>query len=208
MFKFLYQVLCLSIPAAPLYTLASTQLLWMIRGNYSLAREVRKSEQKLRLRIQQKQKHAHLLEKLQRTDPIRLHFQIERLESGQLDGAGKKRLQKLKEHWAFMQKNGLHKEKIQAFLEQQRKKQAEEEKARTRLWGKESVYFNPELNPLGKVPDWRNLDGFSEPLPNAKKPVQRVAVEPDPEISLLGIQPPEGAPPKFYRAVQNTRVKE
>ena len=180
----------------------------MIRGNYSLAREVRKSEQKLRLRIQQKQKHAHLLEKLQRTDPIRLHFQIERLESGQLDGAGKKRLQKLKEHWAFMQKNGLHKEKIQAFLEQQRKKQAEEEKARTRLWGKESVYFNPELNPLGKVPDWRNLDGFSEPLPNAKKPVQRVEVEADPEISLLGIQPPEGAPPKFYRAVQNTRVKE
>lgn len=167
----------------------------MIRGNYSLAREVRKNELRLRLRIQQKQKDAHLSEKLRSTDPARLFFRIQRLES---DPNATAQLKKLKSEWAFMEKHGIHKEKVQQLVAQQKEKKIQEERARTKLWGKQSVYFNPELNPLGKVPS-----GF----PNVTKPEKFVKPQADPAIAQLGIQLPAGEPPRFYRKVQNTSVQ-
>lgn len=166
----------------------------MIRGNYSLAREVRKNELRQRLRLQQKQKNAHLTEKLRAADPARLFFRIRRLEN---DPNSATQLKKLKSEWAFMESHGIHKEKVQQLLAQQKEKDLEAEKARTKLWGKQSVYFNPELNPLGKVPA-----GY----PNITKVEKFVKAEADPEIGHLGIQLPAGEPPRFYRKVQNTSV--
>lgn len=167
----------------------------MIRGNYSLAREVRKTELRLRLRLQQKQKDAHLTEKLRAADPARLFFRIQRLEG---DPKSATQLKKLRSEWAFMVKHGIHKEKVEQLEAQQKEKKLQAEKARTKLWGKQSVYFNPELNPLGKVPP-----GY----PNTTKPVKFVKPTPDAKIGELGIELPVGDPPRFYKNVQNTAVQ-
>lgn len=174
----------------------------MIRGNYSLAKEVRKNEQRHRQKIQQRQKHNTKLESLKDADPIRLYRQLERLEKEpDLDQYKKKRLARLREDWAFIVKNGLFKEKVDLFLANQKKVKAAEEKEQRRLRGKESIYFNAELNPLGKVP--KAADGLPV-YPNLAKPVhERVEYSPDPLVKELNIQPPAGMPPQFYKDVQN-----
>lgn len=180
----------------------------MIRGNYSLAKEVRQNELKQRQKIQQRQKHQHRLQKLLLQDPIRLYFQIQKLEASQDDNY-KLRLQRLKDDWKFIEKNKLHEDKLRPFLEEQQRKQEAKRKAASKLWGNQSVYFNPELNPLGKVPDLHNLlyviDG---PLPNATLPLKfRKKYEKDPLIDSLGVVMPDGPRPQFYKQVQNTSVK-
>ncbi|WPK27039.1 hypothetical protein PUMCH_004410 [Australozyma saopauloensis] len=179
----------------------------MIRGNYSLAKEVRKNEQKHKQKLQQKQKNAHLNKTLQDVNPVQLYYQIERLEnSTDLDHHQKKRLEKLRSDWAFIRKNKLHKEKIDELLKRIEKDKLAKEKEENRLKGKESIYFNPELNPLGMVPTMSDaVNGLSSRLPNASKPLKhRTVYQPDPIIAQLNIQPPNGSPPQFYKQVQNT----
>lgn len=181
----------------------------MIRGNYSLAKEVRKNELKQRQKIQQKQKHQHKLQKLQQLDPVRLYFQIQKLESSGLEGDQQTRLKQLKDDWSFIEKNNLHQEKLKPFLEEQKKKQELKRKAESKLWGKQSIYFNPELNPLGKVPDVENLSQPMEgTLPNLTTPIKsKTKYEKDPLLDTLGVVFPEGPKPQFYKNVQNTSVK-
>lgn len=174
----------------------------MIRSNYSLAKEVRQNEVKLKQKIQQRQKHQHKLDKLTRIDPIRLYFQIERLEKEKND---EKRLKLLKEDWQFIRKNKLHSDKLDGFLEQQKQKKAKQEKDQRRLWGKDSIYFNPELNPLGKVP----LDEQGNRYPNLTGPLrQKTRYAQDPLIEQLGVRMPEGDPPQFYKSPQNIKVEK
>lgn len=181
----------------------------MIRGNYSLSKEVRKNELKERLKLQQKQKNEHKTQKLTKVDPIRLYLQLQKLEAEpNLDHEQKKRLKTLNEDWQFIKKHSLHKAKVDEFLKQEKVKLEQKARAAKKLWGLASVYFNPELNPLGKVPNINNLSHkLSKELPNATKPIkQKVVYEQDPLIAELGIKPPSGEPPQFYKKVQNTHI--
>lgn len=180
----------------------------MIRGNYSLAKEVRKNETRQRQKIQQRQKKEHQLQRLKDVDPIRLYLRLERLKGEpHLDKDQLVQLQKLKDDWAFIEKNQLHKEKLKPFLESQEKKRVQREKEQKKLWAKESIYFNPELNPLGKVPNISKV-GMDVQFPNARVPIKKkTTYSPDPLIAELGIQPPEGEPPRFYKMVQNISIE-
>lgn len=174
----------------------------MIRSNWSLAKEVRQNELKQKQKLQQRQKHQHKLEKLSKADPVRLYFQIERLEK---EKSNETRLKLLKEDWQFIRKNKLHREKLDEFLEQQKEKKAKQEKNQRKLWGKTSIYFNPELNPLGKVPVNEN----GEPFPNLTVPLrQTVKCSPDPLIQELGITLPREPQPQFYKAPQNITIQK
>lgn len=182
----------------------------MIRGNYSLAKEVRKNEQKQRQKLQQRQKHEHRMQKVGLLDPIRLYFQIQKLKAAPLGSELQSRLKKLEDDWKFIEKNKLHQEKLKPFLEDQKQKEELKRKAESRLWGKQSIYFNPELNPLGKVPDVGKLPyDVQGPLPNLRIPLKsRVPYSPDPLIETLGVVLPEGPRPQFYKKVQNTKVEK
>lgn len=181
----------------------------MIRGNYSLAKEVRKNELKQRQKIQQRQKHQHTLQKLQQVDPIRLYFHIQKLEASQAHD-DQSRLKQLKDDWKFIEKHKLHQEKLQPFLEEQRRKQEQKRKADAKLWGKKSVFFNPELNPLGKVPDALKLgENIEGRLPNATVPLKSTTKYPvDPLILTLNVVLPEGPRPQFYKSAYNTAVEK
>lgn len=169
---------------------------------------MRKTELKQRQKIQQKQKHQHRLQKLQLQDPIRLYFQIQKLENGQLDKEQQTRLKQLKDDWKFIEKNKLHQEKLQPFLEEQKRKEELKKKAETKLWGKQSIYFNPELNPLGKVPDvLKLLYEIEGTLANLTNPMKsKTKYQPDPLIESLGVVLPEGPRPQFYKKVQNITI--
>lgn len=181
----------------------------MIRKNYSLANELKDNERKQQNRVQQRQKHQFKREKLSKVDPIRTFRQIERLEQNP-DKTDRDitYLKKLKEDWDFIEKNGLHKEQVRTFLNQREKEQEAKAKANSKLWGLKSIYFNPELNPLGKVPGENLLVKPIRTLPNYTKPLdshvnQKYTKEPI--LDTLGIVLPEGDPPKFYKMVQNTK---
>ncbi|OBA24559.1 hypothetical protein METBIDRAFT_25692, partial [Metschnikowia bicuspidata var. bicuspidata NRRL YB-4993] len=179
----------------------------MIRGNYSLAKEVRKSEQKSKLKIQSRQKHQSKLEQLSSTDPIRVFLQIEKLENiTGPDQFQQKKLAKLRQDWSFIRKNKLQEEKVNSFLANRKKAQDAKEKEQRKLRGKDSVYFNPELNPLGKVPDINNVTYDCDCLPNIAKPSKVTQMYEQDELVLhYNIRPPKGSPPKFYKNVQNTQ---
>ncbi|ODV79813.1 uncharacterized protein CANTADRAFT_29431, partial [Suhomyces tanzawaensis NRRL Y-17324] len=173
----------------------------MIRGNWSLAAEVRRNELKQQQKVQQRQKQQHKHEKLQNVDPIRLYYQIERLEKeATLSAHDTKRLKTLKEDWDFIEKNKLHEEKVVAFKEKLEAERVQKEIDSKKLWGRASVYFNPELNPLGKVPSQGDLPNLTTPL----KRHQIQKYDKDPLIDSLGVVMPEGEPPKFYKLVVNT----
>lgn len=182
----------------------------MIRKNYSLSAELRKQEGKRQSKIQNRQKHQHRLEKLSNTDPIYLYNKLERAKTNTDNNhsTNVKYLEGLQSDWDFMLKHGLHKDKIESFLKDLHKQNQEKERLRTKLWGQKSVYFNPELNPLGKVPNGDNLsNSIKSPLENyilPLKPHLMKHYDPDPLIRLLGIQPPDEDPPKFYKKVYNT----
>lgn len=185
----------------------------MIRGNYSLAQEVRRNELKQRQKIQQRQKQQHKLDKLSSCDPIKLYFHIRKLEAleerKELDPGQEKRLQTLRQDWTFIVKNKLFRDKVDKFLKSQEEAQLAKRKAEQKLLGKESVYFNAELNPLGKVPIVSNVTiencTFFRNLKKSSR--NKIFSEPDPIIAELGIRPPEGEPPRFYKSVQNTTVQ-
>lgn len=172
----------------------------MIRGNYSLAKDVRKSELKQKQKLQQRQKNAHKTNTLLEANPILIYFSIQKLEkSSDLNPHQQKRLAKLRDDWAFIRKNNLHKEKLGPFLEKQDKERVLREAKQNKLKGKESIYFNPELNPLGRVP----MDGMTR-LPNLSIPIKKpYTYQPDPIIAQLRIKTPEGQAPRFYKHVQN-----
>lgn len=179
----------------------------MIRGNWSLAQEFKQNERKQQSKIQQRQKHQHKLEKLKNTDPIQLFHKIKNLETKESKSdRDEDYLKSLKEDWAFIEKNGLHKAKIRKFLEDNEKHDRTNLKLKNKLWGGKSIYFNPELNPLGKVPNATNLDEDIEvKLDNLTIPLRnKTHYEPDPVIKELNVKLPPGKPPKFYKLVQNT----
>lgn len=172
----------------------------MIRKNYSLSAELKKQESKKQSRIQNRQKHQATLEKLSHIDPIHLYHKLERARQN-----NPKALKGLEADWEFIRKHGLHKDKVDTFLAKKQSEAQEQERIRTKLWGDKSVYFNPELNPLGKVPDSSKLPNVISTLENHTMPLKRVEhYEPDPLIEQMDIKPPEGEPPKFYKRVYNT----
>lgn len=182
----------------------------MIRGNYSLAAEVRRNEARLQNKTQQRQKHKHQLEKLSNADPIRLYHNIERLKD-EPSKATQKKLAALQADWDFIIKNKLHQEKVDSFLKRLKQDEAEKIRRDNTLWGQKSVYFNPELNPLGKVPKPTLFGECVRPLPNETVPVKKGTFQKysgDPDIGLLGIVLPEGPPPRFYKKVQNAEQPE
>lgn len=181
----------------------------MIRQNYSLANELKDKERKQQSKVQQRQKRQFKIEKLSAADPIRLFRQIERLE---LNNDKTERdllyLKSLKEDWDFIKKNGLHKAKVESFLIQKEEEEKAKVKANSKLWGLKSIYFNPELNPLGKVPGEMLLEKPRFQLPNHTKPLKShiyAKYAKDPLIDSLDLVLPEGEPPKFYKMVQNTQ---
>ncbi|KAI5958272.1 hypothetical protein KGF57_002627 [Candida theae] len=179
----------------------------MIRGNWSLAQEFKQNERKQQSKIQQRQKHQHKLEKLKNADPIKLYHKIKNLESREpRSNRDEDHLTSLKEDWHFIEKNGLHKAKIGKFLEDIEKQESARLKLKNKLWGRKSIYFNPELNPLGKVPNVSNLEEEIEgDLENLTLPLRDKAhYEPDPLIKELNVKLPSGKPPKFYKLIQNT----
>lgn len=184
----------------------------MIRGNWSLSAELKKNERKQQQKVQNRQKQQHKKVKLASIDPIRLYYQIQRLEkSGELSDRDQKYLYGLKEDWDFIVKNNLHQTKLKPFLEQEQKKEKVKQLEKTKLHGLKSIYFNPELNPLGKIPNPDALPNKPiHPLPNFTKPLKKEDLEKyavDPLINQLGIVVPEGDPPRFYKLVQNTQKK-
>lgn len=177
----------------------------MIKGNWSLSNDLRNEQRKQQLKIQQKQKHQLKLQKLTNADPIRLYKQIQRLKSqGELNERDAKYLSGLEEDWLFIEKNGLHKEVLKNFLEEIETKQKAKELEQSKQYGSKSIYFNPELNPLGKVP--KNIINPQKPFNNYTIPLKhqnKYNYPKDPEIDVLNIILPQGDPPKFYKLVQN-----
>lgn len=180
----------------------------MIRGNYSLANELKARERKQQAKIQKRQKHQNRIEKLTSIDAWILIKRINRLESKQdRDEKDNKYLKDLKNDIEFMKKNGIQAEKIDEILKNEEEKRREREKADKKLWGSKSIYFNPELNPLGKVPSSGLSFQLLKPLPNSTKPLKRsmhIKVDCDPIIEKIKPPLPEGPPPKFYKKIFNT----
>lgn len=176
----------------------------MIKGNWSLAADIRKNERKKQQSVQKRQKNQFRLEKLSKTDPIKLFHRIKRLEaSNDTSENGIKTLKSLKDDWDFIQKKELHKSTLEPFLKNYEAREKAKESAKKKLWGQKSVYFNPELNPYGKVPV---LEDSGIILPNATKPLKSKNVyDEDPKIHELDLVLPEGEPPRFYKLVQNTQ---
>lgn len=184
----------------------------MIRGNWSLSAEIRKNERKQQQKVQQRQKRNHKLEKLAHIDPIKLYYKIKRLESNATQ-QDEKYLKSLQQDWDFIQKNKLHADKLGPFLEKLEKESKQKRLQETKLWGKSSIYFNPELNPLGKVP--KNFANYSlvKPLPNLTIPLKHKEhmishIESTYGIGDLDVILPEGPQPQFYKQVFNTEVQE
>ncbi|EEQ45870.1 conserved hypothetical protein [Candida albicans WO-1] len=183
----------------------------MIRGNWSLADEFKKNEKKQISKIQQRQRDNHKLEKLKAIDPIHLYYKIDRLD--QTPNKSEKDnsyLNKLKEDWDFILKYNLHSSKLKPFLENQQKKQQQKLRQQTKLWGQKSIYFNPELNPLGKVPELENLPyKLKDSIENLTVPLKgkQINYSPGPIIKELQIKCPPGQPPRFYKLIQNTSKK-
>lgn len=181
----------------------------MIRQNYSLANELKSKERKQQSKVQQRQKRQFMIEKLSTADPIKIFRQIERLElNNDKTERDSLHLKNLKDDWEFIKKNGLHKEKVDFFLIQREQEEKTKTKANNKLWGLKSIYFNPELNPLGKVPGENLLEKPIRQLPNHTKPLKShvyTKYAKDPLIDSLELVLPEGEPPKFYKMVQNTQ---
>lgn len=184
----------------------------MIRGNYSLANELKAKERKQQAKIQKRQKHQNRVQKLTKIDVSILIKRINRLDSKQdRDEKDNKYLKDLKNDIEFMKKNGIQVEKIDEILKKEEEKRREREKADKKLWGSKSIYFNPELNPLGKVPNSGSSIMLLKPLPNLTKPLKRsmhTKVNCDPIIEKIKPPLPEGPPPKFYKEIFNTERRK
>ncbi|CAI5757840.1 unnamed protein product [Candida verbasci] len=169
----------------------------MIRGQWSLSQEFKQNEKRQQNRIQQKQKHEFMMKKLSKIDPIKLFYKIENLEKKENKSkTDEHHLNLLKDDWEFIEKNKLHLKKLEKLKKELETKERLKLKQKSKLWGDKSVYFNPELNALGKVPNgYKNL---TIPLK------ERVKYEPDPLIKQLNIKLPTGSPPQFYKLIQNT----
>ncbi|EMG50810.1 hypothetical protein SBY92_001591 [Candida maltosa Xu316] len=184
----------------------------MIRGNWNLSDEFKKNEKRQVTKIQQRQKIQNKKEKLQHVDPVKLYFKIERLENNhQKTEKDEEYLKSLKEDLEFIKNNKLASStKLHDFLQKQQKKEELKLKQESKLWKSESVYFNPELNPLGKVPSIDKLNNQSNisSVPNLTisklKKGKLKRYDPDPLIQQLNIKCPSGEPPRFYKLIQNT----
>lgn len=159
----------------------------------SLAKELRRSEQRQKARVRSRQREEYLTKKLARADPARVYASY--ME------ADPKKAAALLEEWLFVKKR-IPKERAKAIVERYDAAVARVKEADTKLWGAKLVYYNPELNPLGKVPQ---LNG--ERLQNVTLPLkQPTTYDTDPIIEQLQITLPDGEPPRFYKQVYNTTV--
>lgn len=181
----------------------------MIRKNYSLADELRKQESKRQKKAQDKQKYNLRHDKLKDVKPRDLYRKIQRVRAIEAKTPNDhKHLKSLEEDWNFMKKHNMHKDELERMEAEAEKEKKQQEIVLKKLWGLKSVYFNPELNPLGKVPNASKLPfKLRGPLANETiplKPSQKQHIEPDPLIKQYNITPPEGEPPRFYKKVFNT----
>lgn len=95
--------------------------------------------------------------------------------------------------------HGLHAAAVSEIEERLREAEARRQRDAAKLWGRQLVYFNPELNPLGKVPaGMPNVRTSDRHKLGAKYPD-------DAELEALGVALPAGPPPRFYRLVQNAQ---
>ena len=169
----------------------------MIRGNYSLANDQRKFEKLQQSKVQNRQKRAHMMAKLEKADPARIRKKIIALEQQkELLARDKTFLASLREDWKFIRRNNLHLAQVEAVLLREKEAEQRKEEAAAKLWGKSSVYFNPELNPLGKVPPGMKNVVVSEIGRKSKYPTDSIIAE-------IGVTLPAGEPPRFYKEVQN-----
>ncbi|CAN3361341.1 hypothetical protein DICA4_D30922 [Diutina catenulata] len=157
----------------------------MNRGGWSLADDLRKQEKEKQQRIQSRQRHQNRLAKLTAAVPAKLFYRLQKLQE---TGEDPKKTQELQADWDFIIKHGLHKDEVKKLLEKHDKD--------VQPKGKDSVYFNPELNPLGKAPP--GFPNITKSQIKHRKPPTK-----DPLIKELGIVPPSGEPPKFYKKVYN-----
>lgn len=181
----------------------------MFSKNWSFSNELKSKEKKRQEKIQKRQKHDFMVQKLENVDIPKLYYKIQRLEETEKPSIKEiKYLKKLKEDWSFIEKNDLHKEKFQNLISTINETKRKKEENKKRLYGKESIYFNPELNPLGKVPQQENLSiKLLHELPNFKIPLNHeyyFEYEKDESIDELNVVFPEGDPPKYYKIVLNT----
>ncbi|KAG7192299.1 uncharacterized protein KQ657_002018 [Scheffersomyces spartinae] len=166
----------------------------MGKRNWSLALAIKDEQRKKHHRTQTRQKHEYLLKKVENTDVEKLYGTL-KFHKNKRD-PNTKLITKLQEEWDFILKNKLHPQAVALILSREQKQVEEENK----LWGRQSIYFNPELNPLGKPP---TIDG--KRLPNIKVPIRNKRLyKSDPRIANWAITPPDGVCPKFYKVVLNT----
>lgn len=166
----------------------------MGKRNWSLALAIKDEERKKYQRTQSRQRHDHLLKKLQNADPEKLYSSLKYHQSRQ--DPNSKVIARLQEEWDFIVKNKLHIQTVASVLAREQK----QTEAENKLWGQKSVYFNPELNPLGKPP---TID--SKKLPNIRVPIRnKHKYDPDARIASWGIKVPEGSTPRFYKVILNT----
>lgn len=168
----------------------------MIRKSYSLSTELRKSESKRQQNIQSRQKRQDMMSRLVDVDPVKLYYKLQGAKEH-----NKSRVKRLQADWDFMINHGLHKTKIERLLANIDRKEAEKH----RRHGPKSVYYNPELNPLGLVPDINALP-YSVKLENHTVPLDSkylTVYKEDPIINKLGIKPPLDEQPRFYKRVNS-----
>lgn len=157
--------------------------------HYSLSDDIRKQERLRQLKVHLRQKRQLQHDRAVNADPVKLFHQLHRWQTKPpVIDKDKTRYLQVKETWDYIIKNGLHKDKMGPLVR-------DLEKA-TALRGSKLIYYNPELNPLGKFPSYHpNLavtDKFKRNLP-----------EQDPLIVQLDIKPPSDPQPKYYRKVYN-----
>ena len=156
---------------------------------YSLTDDIRKQERQRQLKIQQRQKRQLQNERALKADPVKLYHQIQRWQTNPpVSDKDKARYTQVKETWDYIIKHELHKEKMAPLVRNLEKS--------TTLRGNKLIYYNPELNPLGKVPS------YYPNLPTNDK-FKRNPPSRDPLIDQLKIEPPLDPQPKYYSKVYN-----
>lgn len=157
----------------------------------------RKRHEQQRLRQRQT---AERKTRLAATDIARFLRQVDLLrrqqrEEGHAPGARARalRLDRLEGDLRFMQLEGMF---AAAIAEWQARAASGGGAAETAALGKRSVFYNPELNPLGAVPPGHGLVNLRQPVA-ALHPLYAPLPEPLAEVRLLPL--PAGPPPQFYK---------
>ncbi|ODQ82201.1 hypothetical protein BABINDRAFT_158847 [Babjeviella inositovora NRRL Y-12698] len=131
-------------------------------------------------------------------------------ETEQGDRRSLRRLEKAELDLKFMIQNGLFKEEIEAFVKKNDNSVKEKmvKDTDSKLLGSNSIYYNPELNPLGQIPTLADsrLFKLTHVPPNLSAPLSTnhfrfKKYEIDADILANPIPMPEDSsnPPRFYK---------